>query len=132
MSAPRTSGGYRDLEVWKLARELAIKVHRMTLMELPKFEMFEEGSQIRRSAKSIRHNIVEGYGRRQYKAEFLKFLSYAHGSCDETHDSLDGLWDTESLKNQELYDELSARVETLGRKLYSFMESVERNHQSPK
>jgi four helix bundle protein len=132
MSEPKTSGGYRDLEVWKLARELAIKVHRMTLTDLPKFEMYEEGSQIRRSAKSIRHNIVEGYGRRQYKAEFLKFLSYAHGSCDETNDTLDGLRETESLRNQEVYDELSARVDTLGRKLHAFMESVERNHQSPK
>jgi len=39
---------YRDLEIWKLARQAAIAVHRMTLQELPKFEMYEEGSQIRR------------------------------------------------------------------------------------
>jgi four helix bundle protein len=62
---------YRDLEIWKLASEAAVGVHRMTLQELPKFEMFEEGSQIRRSVKSIRSNIVEGYGRRRYKQEFI-------------------------------------------------------------
>lgn len=50
---------YKDLEVWKIARELSIKIHKMTLT-LPKFEMYEEGSQIRRSSKSIRSTIVEG------------------------------------------------------------------------
>jgi hypothetical protein len=34
---------YRDLEIWKLAREIAVAVHHMTLQELPKFEMYEEG-----------------------------------------------------------------------------------------
>ena len=61
---------YRDLEIWRLARQVAIAVHRMTLQNLPKFEMYEEASQIRRSAKSISANIVEGYGRRRYKQEF--------------------------------------------------------------
>lgn len=58
---------YRDLEIWKLAREAAVAVQAMTLKELPKFEMYEEGTQIRRSVKSVRSNIVEGYGRRRYK-----------------------------------------------------------------
>ena len=31
---------YRDLEIWKLARQMAIAVHRMTLQDLPKFEMY--------------------------------------------------------------------------------------------
>jgi four helix bundle protein len=43
---------YKDLEIYKLAYELAIKVHRFSLT-LPKYELFEEGSQVRRSSKSI-------------------------------------------------------------------------------
>jgi hypothetical protein len=34
---------YKKLEIWQLARELAIDIHRMTLEKLPKFEMYEEG-----------------------------------------------------------------------------------------
>ena len=68
---------YRDLEVWQLARELVIAIHEMTLTKLPKFEMFEEGSQIRRAIKSVKSCIVEGYGRRRYKQEFVRFLTYA-------------------------------------------------------
>lgn len=60
---------YTDLEVWKLARKATVQVHKMTIQKLPKFRMHETGSQIRRSAKSVRSNIVEGFGRRRYKQE---------------------------------------------------------------
>ncbi len=63
---------YRDLEVFKQSKQLAIEVHKMTLT-LPTFEMFEEGSQTRRSAKAVASLIVEGYGRRRYKADFIKY-----------------------------------------------------------
>ncbi len=63
---------YRNLEVWQLAREVSIEIHKMTLNDLPKFEMYETGAQIRRSSKSVRANIVEGYGRKKYQAEYYK------------------------------------------------------------
>ena len=93
---------YKDLEVWKLARKLAIDVHHMTLNELPKFELFEQGSQIRRSSKSIRANIVEGFGKRRYKMDFIRHLTYALGSARETEDHLLTLWETGSLTNEPL------------------------------
>ena len=119
---------YRDLEIWKLARQVAIAVHRMTLQNLPKFEMYEEGSEIRRSAKSVAANIVEGYGRRRYKQEFIRFLVFAHASCDETIDHLEMLFDTKSLTNEVVYRESSTQLDLLGRKLNVFIDSVERSH----
>ena len=65
---------YKKLEIWQEAREIVIDIHKMTLEKLPAFEYYEEGSQIRRSIKSVKSNIVEGYGRRRYKQEFIKFL----------------------------------------------------------
>jgi len=121
---------YRDLEIWKLARETAIAVHRMTLDNLPKFEMYEEGSQIRRSAKSISANIAEGYGRRRYKQEFIRFLVFAHASCDETIEHLEMLFETGSLTNELVYRDLSVRLDLLGRKLNVFIDSVERLHRT--
>ena len=117
---------YRDLEIWKLAREVAITVHHMTVQNLPKFEMYEEGGQIRRSAKSISANIVEGYGRRRYKQEFIRFLVFAHASCDETIDHLEVLFETKSLTNEVVYRDLSTQLDLLGRKLNVFIASVER------
>jgi four helix bundle protein len=112
---------YRDLEIWKLARDLSAKVHRMTLEQLPKFEMYEEGSQIRRSMKSVKSNIVEGFGRRRYKQEFIRFLTYAHASCDETIDHLETLHDTGSLTDQVLFANLSEEPNALGAKLNRFI-----------
>jgi four helix bundle protein len=111
---------YKKLEIWQLAKELVIDIHRMTLELLPKFEMFEEGGQIRESIKSVKSTIVEGYGRREYKQEFLRFLSYAIASNDETLDHLETLFETGSLTSKDLYSNLSERLNTLGKKLYNF------------
>ena len=123
---------YKNLEIWQLSRELVVDIHKMTLSKLPKFEMFEEGSQIRRSAKSTKSTIVEGYGRRRYKKEFIRFLNYALSSNDETIDHLETLFDTGSLEDEELFNTLSKRLTILGRKLNLFIQSVERGHVSEK
>lgn len=123
---------YRNLEIWHLAKEAVVGVHEMTLKQLPKFELYEEGSQIRRSVKSVRSNIVEGYGRRRYKAEFEKHLVYALASCDETTDHLETLFETCSLPDRPTYDRLHVQLDLLGKKLNLFLQSVERGHRSEK
>jgi four helix bundle protein len=124
--------GYKELEIWKIANELVNDIHSLTLTDLPKFEMYETGSQIRRSVKSVKSNIVEGYGRRNYKNEFLHFLTFAIASNDETLDHLETLFQTNSLKNKEKYEKLHDRIDELGRKLNLFIKSVENQHKSTK
>lgn len=75
------------------------EVHNMTL-NLPKFEMYEEGSQIRRSSKSTKSNIVEGYGRRIYKNEYIRYIIFELASNDETLDHLENLFETGSLADK--------------------------------
>ena len=123
---------YKKLEIWQLARELAIDIQKMTLTKLPKFEMFEEGSQIRKSSKSVRSTIVEGYGRRRYKQEFIRFLTYAIASNDETVDHLETLYETKSLSDEPLYQSLHDRSDLLGKKLNLFIQSVGKGHMSEK
>jgi len=123
---------YRNLQIWQLSRELVIDVHKMTLQKLPKFEMYEEGTQIRRSMKSVKSNIVEGYGRRRYKQDYIKFLTYAHASCDESIDHLETLFETGSLVEEQLYSDLHERLNLLGGKLNRFIRGVEREHKGVK
>ena len=118
---------YKKLEIWILARELSIEIHKMTFT-LPKIEQFEEAQQIRRSSKTVRSCIVEGYGRRRYKANFIRFLIYSLSSNDETIDHLETLYETESLKDEVLYNLLHQKLEQLGRKLNNFIQAVERTH----
>jgi len=113
---------YKDLEIYRIAFDLSIRVHRESL-KLPAFELYEQGGQIRRSSKSVRDTIVEGFGRRKYKLEYIKFLTYSIASCDETTNHL--------LSIIELYPDLNGfkgllpEYEILGKKIYSYLQYVE-------
>lgn len=95
-------------------------------MQLPKFELYETGSQIRRSSKSIRSNIVEGYGRRRYKADFILFLVYAHSSVDDTRDHLETLFETGSYNDQTEFKRISEKLDQTGKMIYKYIQSVEK------
>ncbi len=114
---------YRDLEIYQLSRELAMKIHHMSL-KLPKHELYEEGGQIRKSSKGVCSCIVEGYGRRRYKNEFIKFLVYAQASCDETEVHLKFIHDSGYI-NGHVYEELNEENDKLGRKINKFIQYVE-------
>ncbi|MBZ9628794.1 four helix bundle protein [Psychroflexus sp. CAK57W] len=120
---------YRKLEIWQLARDLTIDVHKMA-MQLPKFEMYEEASQIRRSMKSVRSNIVEGYGRRRYTNDYIRFIIYALSSNDETIDHLEILYETDSLKDRGLYENLHERLQRLGIKINNFLQVLEKSNKN--
>ena len=125
----RVVRSYRDLEVYQLAFAGAVAIHRMT-MKLPKFEMYEVGRQIRKSAKAIPAHIAEGFGRRRYKNEYIRFLIYALSSCDETQVHLDMLHATGSI-DDETYRRASEHYDKLGRKLNRFLQSVIESHVEP-
>jgi four helix bundle protein len=115
---------YLELEVYKLSFDLFIETHQFSF-KMPKHEMYELGSQLRRSADSVNSNIVEGYGRRVYKNDFIKFLIYSHASNDETINHL--------RKIKHLYpnliesDNLIERYDILGRRLNAFIDYVRKN-----
>jgi len=127
MKDSKDNRGYKKLKIYRLAHDLAIRIHTMTL-KLPKFEMFEEGSQIRRSSKSVSSNIIEGYVLRKYKQEYIHYLIRALASSAETIEHLEFLWDTRSLKDKTLYESIYDDYNELNSMLYSFIESVGSKH----
>jgi four helix bundle protein len=114
---------YKDLEIYQLSFDLAVKIYLKSL-ELPNHDKFEAGSQIRRSSQGIKDAIVEGYGRRKYKNDFIKFLVYSHASLLEALSQAeflskvhpDGNWNT-----------IANDLEILGSKIHHFIIYVE-NH----
>lgn len=117
---------YRDLDVYRLAHKLGVECHKLSL-SLPKHELYEAGSQLRRSSKSTSANIVEGYGRRRYKAEYIRFLIFAHASLGESIEWIEYI--------AELYKDAAEQAlrlkhdaDVVGAKLNRFIQSVERNH----
>jgi four helix bundle protein len=117
---------YKELEVYKSSKTLAIAIHQITLA-LPKFELYEEGSQIRRSSKAVTAAIVEGYGRRNYKADFIRYLTFALSECDETLLHLEFLFETKSLKDEQVFQKLSEDYQQLSKQLNAFMQWVDKN-----
>lgn len=116
---------YEDLDIYTISLALFYEIHQSSL-QLPKHELYELGSQIRRSADSVNSNIVEGYGRKRYKADFIKFLVYSHSSCLATKAHL--------FKIRHLYaglvsniDRFIADYDVLGAKIYKFIQYVESN-----
>lgn len=97
---------YKNLDIYKMAFDLFLKTHKATFL-LPKYELFELGSQLRRSSDSIITNIVEGYGRSYYKNDYIRFLVFSHASNDETINHLE--------KIIALYPEFSSEFEILKR-----------------
>ncbi|TXE01719.1 four helix bundle protein [Algoriphagus aquimarinus] len=113
---------YKDLDIYKISFSLFLKTHPFSL-KLPNYELYELGSQLRRSSNSVNTNIVEGYGRRTYKNDFIKFLVYSEASNLETSSHLE--------KIQALYPHLLSECEgliqeynLLGGKIHSFTEYV--------
>lgn len=124
--------GYKELEIYKEAFRLAIQVHHLTL-KLPNFELYEQGSQLRRSSKSIKDQIAEGYGRRKYKADFIKFLVYAQASCDEAINQIETI--KEIYPEMKDYYAVCEEYIVLGKRINKYIQYVENSwnphHPSP-
>ena len=125
----REPEGYRRLEIYQLSHKHAIRVHALSL-KLPFFEIHEEGSQVRRSSKRVVAGIVEGYGLRKYRNDFLRYLYRSLASSDETVEHLEILLETGSARGFEVA-ELAAAYRLLSGKIARFIQGVERLHTTP-
>lgn len=79
---------YHDLEVYRESYAAALAVSRLT-KTFPRLEQVELARQLRKAARSIPANIVEGWAKRASTAEFKRYLQVAIGSCDEVRMWLD-------------------------------------------
>jgi four helix bundle protein len=123
---------HEKLEVYQMAHALATRVHAVTL-KLPKYELYEEGSQLRRSSKSVSSQIVEGHALRRYKAEYLHYLARSYGSAEESIEHLRFLLASGSACRVE--DEcrvLIGEYAVLCRRLFNYMQAVEKEHDPKK
>jgi four helix bundle protein len=75
------SKSFEDLQVWKKAHELVLKVYKQT-ESFPNKETFGLTSQFRRAAVSIAANIAEGY-KKKGKPDKLRFYNISQGSIEE-------------------------------------------------
>ena len=109
---------YKDLEVWKKGRALAVAVYRTT-SAFPKDEQFGLTKQMRTAATSIVLNIAEGHGRWS-RRDCRAFLMIARGSAFELETQA---FVAEDLKfmNQESAEKIRAAVVEISRMLHGLI-----------
>ena len=74
---------FRELDVYRLAMELAMRVFQLT-KSFPKEERFSLTDQIRRSSRSVCANSAEAWRKRRYPNAFVSKLSDAEAEAAET------------------------------------------------
>jgi four helix bundle protein len=114
---------WKNLEVWKLADELARAIYRGT-KTFPADELYTLTSQLRRAGLSIPTNIVEGYARGGDK-ELGRFLDIALGSLAEVKYLIHFAKSLGYFSSAQGED-LEERTDHLGRKLWRFIAAVKR------
>jgi four helix bundle protein len=72
---------FEKLDVWQEARQLAVKIYKLT-RDFPEDERFGLVSQMRRCSISISSNIAEGTSRYSGKDQ-IRFYEIAYGSLME-------------------------------------------------
>lgn len=111
----------RDLDVYRLAFELAMKVFELT-KKFPKEETYSLTDQIRKSSRSVPINIRERFAKRRYKNVFIRHLTDAMGLSEETRGWLDFSLGCVYIKQDE-HDSLDTKYDEVNAMLYSLINS---------
>ncbi len=115
------SHSYKDLIVWRKAKELAVEVYRIT-EQFPRSEIYGLTSQMRRASVSVVSNIAEGQGRLT-KGEFRQFLGQSRGSLLEMETQLAIVADLHYV-GPDKFSGLDSRTLEVGRLLNGLLESL--------
>ncbi len=107
------ANSFRDLDVYKLSRELAIEVFQLS-KSFPKEETYSLTDQIRRSSRSIGAQIAEAWAKRRYEKHFISKLTDADGEQQETQHWLETAFDCLYI-NEKILNDLLERYKSVGK-----------------
>jgi four helix bundle protein len=119
--------GLNRLEVWKRAKDFALKIYREVLPLLPPEEKYGLNQQLRRSSTSVSANIAEGYGRFYYK-DNVRFCYNARGSLEETLSHLVFCQEMGFIP-QEVYKSFEQEGEEIGKMLNGYISYLKKSKQ---
>lgn len=110
-----------ELEVYRRLFKLALEVHELT-MTFPKFELYELGSQLRRSSNSSPANLAEGFGNK-HTAIYVECISRAQGEIRETKHHL-RIAHKKGYLSKEKFEYFVSEYEQCSRMLYALEQSL--------
>ena len=114
-----------DLDVYKKLFKLTLKIHRLT-MTFPKFELFELGSQLRRSSNSAPANLAEGFSNKHTNI-YLESINRAQGEIREIKHHLKIAYKKQYIPKEKL-DYFIKNYEECSKMLYGLEQSLSDKH----
>lgn len=112
---------FEDLDVYQRLVKLVMKVHTLT-MSFPRFEMYELGSQLRRSSNSVAANLAEGFGNKHTNI-YTEGISRAQGEIRETKHHLRVAFQ-KGYCQKEIFHQLIDEFEICSRMLFRLEEAI--------
>lgn len=120
---------FEDLEIWKLAREQAKVIYKLT-KEGSFAKDFDLKNQINAAAGSVMDNIAEGFERFTNK-EFSQFLVISKGSNGEIRSQLYKASDKGHITEEILKERLDFSI-MIGNKIKSFLDYLQSSNYKSK
>ena len=114
---------FNDLEIYHLAHQLVLDTYEL-VKEFPQYEDNNLTSQFRRAATCLPLNIAEGSGAGSDRI-YLNYLVFCYRSCLETEACLRLALDLKYVSKEE-FDTHFGKMDTFVRKLYRYMEYLEK------
>lgn len=112
---------FEDLEIWQLAKQLAIKFHKLA-EQLDGRRLYRYAEQLRAAGLSLTNNIAEGSGS-THAQEFKQFLNISRRSLFEDASML-MVFEALGLFGKSEIDELLTDCDLLSRKITNFSRSL--------
>jgi len=91
---------FRDLLVYRKARELSLAIFKLT-KRFPKEEAYSLTDQIRRSSRSTGAQIAEAWAKRRYEKHFVSKLTDGDGEQQETRHWIETAFGCEYISQEE-------------------------------
>lgn len=113
------ANSFRDLEVYKLSRELAKEIFEIT-KKFPAEEKYSLTDQIRRSSRSVGAQIAEAWAKRRYEKHFVSKLTDADGELQETQHWVEISCDCEYITNEKMKNVLD-KCSSIGKMVSTMM-----------
>ena len=112
---------FQDLEIWKLAIQIADELFDIA-DQLERKRLYRFAEQLRAAGMSMSNNIAEGSGSSS-KKEFHQFLNIARRSTFENSNILI-LLEKRDLISQDILEQLLGKLDLLCRKISNFQKSL--------
>jgi four helix bundle protein len=119
---------YRKLKVWEKSHLLTLSIYQLT-NEFPRHELYGITNQIRRVSSSVPANLAEGSSKSTDRHR-LKYLQIALGSLNELEYFILLSLDLKYI-NQDLFDEITNRINEVKRMLLAFISKLKTTKYQP-